>query len=456
MIMFKRHIINFILLNIVISVFLLVSTLITNYLSVFVIGIINLLLGYLILYSFTEKIDKKTLFIFLEVFIVFLIYAFLCQLLTIENPSQDTFVYPDQAGFYRSAKKISEEPLNTLFLNTFSNYEYSGSPLFYFFTSLIYKLSIYIDNSSILNQISHVVVFSALIAPFLYKTLLYYFDSSKALTYTRIYAYLTFPLFYSASFLRDPHIALFFGIGIFLIHNPGKYTYKNLLKLIIVFLGIFFLRSTQGLFFLLIISIFIYLNFPVKVKYLLFTSLIIVGLFVYDNFVNFLIKDMIDLHQRYTERAFEQASEGSLGIKLKKLPAGISNLSIFLWSQIRPFPFTRVLIKNGEFTLLRLPEAWAGISWFFIWTVLLTNLRKIKYILNNYKYLKYLIIITITFILLLTFSSTMIRRMYGMYPSIYILGMIIISNYNRSQKKLLLSIAYIAYFVLFVIYIGID
>jgi len=422
--------------------------------STFVFWIIYLIIGNtFIVFNIKGGNQRKALDLYNVTFCVYLIQMVIINIVYVNNPLTDFFVYSDQITFYTISEKLSKsDSIKSIFINANKFYvgilESNKSVGAYSLFGLTGYFSELFDGNNIILQKMNVVFFSSMIPLILYKILIKFFNSSKAFSLSLIYAFLSFNFFYSCLLLRDIHIAFFYIIGIDILLS--KYSNKNLIKLIILLFLSYTFRSLSGIFFLSFIVIYIIQNNSITTKHLfsyIFLITLIVSIILYMNIgkiISISMSSIINLMEYSSNRLDNDA----LRRTLDKLPVGVREISKAALSQLQPFPFWGFLVKNGypsnERNIFRLSEATAGIFWFYIWIFNLYGIFKQKIRKNIPRIIWYIFILGSVMILSNTVEMN-IRRTMSMYAGIYLLSIFVITQISYKTRKQLFILGTIFY-----------
>ncbi len=414
--------------------FLLCLIALDKFLAPVVLFLLMLTLGSLLIVVFSNKDEillKVKLFFFF--FSLYLLYALLQHYLLLNiSPTSKPFIYVDENTFFNYSyiavpyvfgdKHISE---------IFMNYDLGlySAPLHVVMTSLGAYLSIVIDGMN-------AILVQKLLSPFLggmfmvvlYATLQHQFsDRAFALKATLVYGMFSAVFIYTTVMIRDIDVALAYMIAIYLFLQPNSY--KNFFLLLLVSYATMYLRIESGFVLFGVTLLYAYLHIRTieskSLKYIFY--ILILGLIT---FVILLMYSKIygmitETAEARIAAATASASDSSIGILLNKLPFGISQLAKVLFSQIQTFPFMKGIVEDPR-------TAISGVFWPFIFIMMLYGIVKkdIRVLLDEK--VKYLLILAITILFLMS-GEPMMRRMMSVYPIMYIVSLytfLILSKYE--------------------------
>ncbi len=301
-------------------------------------------------------------------------------------------------------------------------------------------------------------LFGILTIQTLFRILCTNFSQNQSYKYTLIYAICSLTLLYSGIIVRDVIIAFLFAICIETVFKP--FSLKGIIVLAIAMLLCIGIRLFSGLF----ISVFIvyYVFFNVKSSYgkvivypfAIITLLGIGGTALADELFN-QTNDEIENYSQWQSETADNVD--GFSSSLRKLPPGISNIALALYSQMNPFPpYSTLLIPdlNASQIYMSCLMTLSAIWWFFISYGLLWFFLFKK----GYKRLglKHNCLLAIAWLLIFV-SSTMhvdIRRLIPIYPIIYFLFLYCINYlYSRVQTNRVYSTLGAEYLALNILYL---
>ena len=388
-------------------------------------------------------------------FFFYIFYAVLANASYLEYNS--FFLFPDQTALYQNSEELGrKESINEIYKLCFIDrihYEMEG---FYFIMGLIsYLANTFFDGNSVLLQSLH-ISFLAIIANLLmYKFLQKNGIQEKLQKFTLIYSLLSPIFYYSPWILRDIHIAFLFILSLLLISS--KFTIRRLFFLIVLIYITFEFRVENGLFMLLFVFYYIIFKAKHHSHYKLIISLII---FLTIIFLPFTIKILspkfvstivsLDNYKSYTLDGIE--SQG-LGRYIYQLPFGIKQIAIVFYSQLTQFPpwATLEIAANPNQILIGIGAFIKSIFWslLFLTSILSIFFRNARKTLS-----KELIILLLFFVIYLFLNSSNIndRRLYAMYPILFLYITNLSLKLNKKYFNAFLKDAVIIYFIILLLY----
>src|SRR5699024_10572452 len=208
--------------------------------------------------AFIDK-EQKLNFIKIVGFFLFVYstFAIITHYLFIDQPLQDYFVNVDSYGFLSDALSLSKLSLGELWHTAFTEFQYSGSPLFYAWIGTLQKM-IGLDRFySLLFQKLNVAFLGSFIPGIVYLLCKRITVDKKAFKAAFVYGFFSFVFIYSVALMRDVHMALIYGIALYII-TGDNYSLKNYVILVVLGLLAYYIRMENGLFFLAFIGIWLY------------------------------------------------------------------------------------------------------------------------------------------------------------------------------------------------------
>lgn len=281
--------------------------------------------------------------------------------------------------------------------------------------------------------------------------------SEKAVKLTATFSCCSIFLFYSSVIIRDITIALFFLYALDYLTDDFKFS--RFILLIIFGFIVWGIRLYSGLF---------YFIFPVSYLILRITRglgkraamamMIALGLIMLPIVTVTALGEQTQAELEEYDEFSANRNENGLFNKLSKLPPGVKQVALTLFSQISPFPPQSLLMSSSTFS-----QVYMGIDyivyeifWFFVFFMLAyLCIIKGKYKLLSREELM-LLMIALLYIIVNT-AHPDIRRMLPVYPIIYLLNLNIIKrcpNYEVVGARKILRILYAALFVFAIIYRG--
>ena len=240
---------------------------------------------------------------------------------------------------------------------------------------------------------------------------------------TLSFAFLSVFLFYSCVIVRDVVIAYFFLLAIEIVLKP--FSLSGVLKMILLMLLAWGVRLYSGLFMLSFVGLYLYLYAQhTKLRTVALPLFIIIMLVVGAALMGSAILEQttteMDLYTEMTMEA-EDAKGGLIG-SLYRLPPGISQIALTLYSQMAPFPpYLRLATAYSfpSFVMSVCIIAYA-VFWFFVFYSIVASFILLRSYKQYGQTLMLLFLIAIIFIIANT-SHPDIRRMMPVYPITYLL-----------------------------------
>lgn len=293
-----------------------------------------------------------------------------------------------------------------------------------------------------------------------FRILNIYFKPEEALKYTFIFACCSLYLFYSCVVIRDIVISFFYILAIEIVLK--EYRNRNLILLCVFMLIVWGLRLYSGFFYSIFIALYLYMHAQnskykgIAIFFFIAVSCVAV-IFIAESAAMDQTFEELEYYEDMTSGSEE--AKGGLIATLYKLPLGLKQLSIMLYSQMAPFPSFSVLMRPIEsFSQLVMTADIIVYEffWFFIFYILLCSVVR-NHVWGGFSMTeKFLIVIAIIFLLANT-SHPDIRRMMPVYPIIYLLFLkskyyiLPASDYVTNK-----NIMAVVYFLLSFIYLAIK
>lgn len=430
-------------------IYLLLYFLLSTLLS-FWAGNISFIIGGLvypfILILMSLFVDQDNKLNFLKITSGFLLFygAFLgaSHFIFIENPFNDYYVNIDETGYYQYAVALSDLNLLELWQAAFTEFKYSGSPLFYAWMGSLQKvISLDSDFYSLLFQKLNVAFLGSFVPGIVYLLCRRITDQKGALKAALTYGLFSFAFFYSVTLMRDIHIALIYVLGFYII-TGNEYNLKNYILLVGLGIVAYYIRAENGLFFLAFLGIWLYKSGSNRKIMIASASIagivaVVLSLGGIDTIYNMAFSTV----ENYRERGLSRAGQGSLGVQLMTLPAPINYVGMSAFGQISPFPFWFVF-RNGILTLkviFYLPEAIAGLFWFLVWVRIVLHPQKA---LPFFKQYKWAVVLSFLYIFVVSMGQPGARRLMAVYPIIFMGYMYINKKVFRAKEMLVGSAIY--------------
>jgi len=403
----------------------IIGSILDKNVAIFSLSFIFIIIG-IIFISIINKLEniKNSVDIFLIFFLFYLSYTFIIHFGLIEvYMTPYPFVESDEGLFYDGATDIANKiRLGYRFEDITKLKDYLDLPGSIYFNSYVTILSNIFGEHTILVQKVAVTLISALIPAMMYSISKLYLSEKISIVVAIIYGIFSFVPYLSSILLRDVHIALMYIITFYIILD--KLSFINLIILIFISIASYYFREQTGIFMVGFTAIyfFSFINFSIKNNYVkLIIYLTLLGastILILNN--QYLMDTFNQTFSSSAEHSAEQASSGSMGAKIAKLPFGLNIIALFSFSQIQPFPPSLIFIsKKGMFHFMYLL---AGISWYFGWGFLLYGIVKRKVLQNRLDVkLGLMFLFAIIYLGLIAVVEFNQRRQVAVYPIVYLL-----------------------------------
>lgn len=383
---------------------------------------------------------------------VYSLFCIISHFVFITNPYQDFYINLDETKFIGWAEDLSHYSYGTIWEKSFTEFEYSGFPLFAAWIGTLQKFTGLNLFYGLLFQKLNVAFFGSFIPGIIFLLCRRITNRKNAFKAAIAYGLLTFTFFYSVGLMRDIHISLIYAIGLFII-TGYKYNLKNYILLGALGLAAYFIRLENGLFFIAFIGIWA-LNSESRYKILIlpFSIAILAGIIIYIGGLDLIYQQVYMTSTSYTEQAINRAGDNSLGVLLNRLPVPFNYLSKTAIGQIVPFPFWIDKFDSNNLIerLFYIPYAIAGLFWFLVWTRILVHGRKTIQVIKSYKWI---IILALIYIIAVSAGQANPRRLMAIYPALFMIYMLIDRRLFRLNE---IAIALLSYALLLIIYAGLK
>lgn len=383
-------------------------------------GLIYSLFLVVITFCLPSKFRLHFFYIITFFFVLYSIIILLSHFLLIQDPFLDTYVDVDEHTFLGSAFDLKKYHYSGIWITVFSDFKNSGFPLFAAINGTIYKTIDLSPYWGVLFLKLNVAFVGCFVPGVVYLLCCRLSENyGKSFTASIAYGTLSVVLFYSVGLMRDIHIALIYAIGIYIITGNGV-SIKKYIILMILGVAAYFIRIENGLFFLAFIAAWsIQSGGKYKIAMIFFAILCLAYLIYWIGGISTIIDTATATADIYQGRAGVYANTGSLGMKLNKLPIPFNYLAKSAFGQIDPFPFWARMVKQQTVVrkLFFVPEAVAGLFWFYVWLRLLFNFRRTIAFFARYKYAFGLALL---YIIMVSVGQANPRRLMAVYPMIYL------------------------------------
>ncbi|WP_180000019.1 hypothetical protein [Acinetobacter sp. YH12239] len=336
--------------------------------------------------------------------------------------------------------------------NLFSRYQsgYFGYLIPFAFISKYFDSNIYISmqlSSLLIGSFSSIVIYKIF--------LLNNFKFFNAYKYTLLICIFSILFLYSTLLLRDIVVMFFYLLGIMYTFKK-EFSFLDILKIILVILISCTLRVETGLFLFYLIPLYLYLTMQTSRKkdIVIFSSIIFIStlllflLIFYSQIFNVVTAN----NDIYLD---SDKGDGVVGF-LQNIPIIGSILSIF-YNAIQPIP---LWVKLDESFDLSRPEAYnimafpisigGGFNWIVIsFIVSFILIRKIRFKVLSQISNPLIFNLFFGFLFLYIQSSVISqRRLMAYYVLFYIFSILIAQNISLADRKKILFLAFLFYFLL--------
>ena len=377
--------------------------------------------------------------IFLIFFLFYLAYTTLIHFGLIEVYNTPyAFVESDEGLFYEGGEDVANKiRLGYSFSDISKLKDYLDLPGSIYFNGYIAKLAYLFGEHTILTQKVAVTFISALIPAMMYSISRLYLSERTSIIVAIVYGVFSFVPYLSSLLLRDIHIALMYIITIYIILD--RLSLINLIILFGVSIASFYFREQTGIFMVGFTAIYFFnfINFTVPNNYvkLLIYLILLGGLtwFVLND--SYIMDTFNQTFNSSAEHSAEQASSGSMGAKIAKLPFGLNVVALFGFSQIQPFPPSLIFTsKKGMFHFMYLL---AGISWYFGWGFLIYGFLKNRVFLKRLDLkLSLMFLFAVVYLGLIAVVEFNQRRQMAVYPIVYLLMVFSYLDMSITQRTI--------------------
>lgn len=259
----------------------------------------------------------------------------------------------------------------------------------------------------------------------LFRILCKYFPQSRAYSFSIVFGFCSLVLPYSCIIVRDIILTFLFIKAVEIVLSP--FSTKGLFYLLLMTLAAFGVRIFSGCFFGVFIVYYLYFSVESRrVKALILPLMIVILMGIASSsFMDEMFTKTSDEITYYNGWQTDEAQHTSgLSGALRKLPAGISNIALLLFSQANPFPpYVTLIMPDLTFQqfYLSLLFAISAIWWFYV------SYSLFYYFFFNKGYkkisikMRWLFAIAMFLMLVTTYMHVDVRRIMPAYPIIYLL-----------------------------------
>ena len=443
------------------AVYVLALTYLTGFLSI---SIFWFGLYFSVYFGVARSKESKFLFeLFAFPFIFYTIYMSVTTYVLVDNPETDFFYAIDSTKFWvRSQEGTSITNIWNAFKEKAVGLESVGGFRFFYLITLVTSfLSGLIDQNNIYVQKLIIVFVGSIASPFIYLVLRKYTNSCYAYLSTLLFVIFSHASTFSVEFLRDIYVYFFYVIGAYLVAIKGGEK-VTLFKLLVIALLVFFTRPEHGVFFLMFVGAYVYLNR--RSNRLLFAFLLILTPAIL-YLSSFLISMSLETYSNYDEiRQRVGDSTDSLAARFARFPFGIKHIILAFLSQTVGIPFWRYLSYEGnDLTSVaarshngwRFMEAISGTWWIFVWGYVVYAFKKGNFLKKHVPNEILVLLVVAIGLLLAATADVNVRRIFCVYPLIFFVAAIVRYNSNPSNRSSVIRgsfffiiFMYLVYFVL--------
>ena len=408
--------------------------------------VINVLLISCIL---TKKYNTHFLFLFFFlIYTLSSLFVYYSQIFQFEVPGY----YADEQSFYNvSYYFIYDERPSWIISKNIKDIDRIEWYLYFLLLAKLGELFNIVNENSFLALKQTSVIFGAFSVVYVYKLYFHILKDHKAsYNLSIIFGILPYTILNSSVLMRDIVILFFTKIIIlktFYFIFGSKLSFA---KLIIGLIAIYFLRVENALLMCVIVLSLILIHVWKKKYYYqnnkIFLFLIIFILFCLNinNIYDELIFRAFITIQDYSKTTLEYADSNSFGSLLFSLPFPLNIFSRFLFSQINPFPIWGEVQHN--FALI--VEMLGGLIWFPILILSFITILIKKYRDQLGFKLLILYLITVVYLIILSYVAADPRRLIAFYPII-----LLIAYYSYYNFSLVFRRLYFLFSIFFMIFL---
>ena len=380
---------------------------------------------------------KNAISIFLIFFLAYLIYTFVIHfgLMEVYNTPYP-FVESDEGLFHSGAQEVADKiRAHYSFEDIARIKNYLDLPGSIYFNAEIARLSELFGTHTFLVQKEAVTLISALIPAMMYSLSRLYFNERTSIIVAIIYGVFSFVPYLSSMLLRDVHIALMYIITFYIIVD--RLSLINLIILVLISIASYYFREQTGIFMVGFTSIYFFYfihktitNNTIRILIYLIGFIALTGIVLSNQYIMMTFQQTF---QSSAEHSSSQASSGSLGAKIAKLPFGADVVALLGFSQIQPFPPSLIFTsKKGMFHFMYLL---AGISWFFGWGFLLYGIFKRNILFRKIDLkLGLMFLFSIVYLSLIAVMEFNQRRQMAVYPILYLVMVFSYLDMDTTQR----------------------
>ncbi|MGQ1909310.1 hypothetical protein ACT3CE_05935 [Marinifilum sp. RC60d5] len=370
------------------------------------------------------------------------------------------FISLDEQHFFGIAQSLGEKPsISSIYKVCFKyriHIENEGAHFYRGF--LAYIANNYLCGNSPLIQYMNSAFVASLCSIYLYKIIKQYIPTKESFKYVLVYVVCSYLILSGGKITRDVQINFLYIWGLSILFS--SFSIRKLILLVGIVLITIQFRLEHGLFMAFMPVLYIYEkskereNFKYVRKFLI-VLILIVGIFVASVVIVY-IQAIMSTMEGYVEFTSGLTEQGGLAKYLLRLPVGIKQLVIVIYSQISPFPsWNQLLDSNNIFESI---DGFIEMISPFFWFIVCFGTVKYIWVKEYRKNIPTMLLYTgIVFIIFLFANTSNMnpRRLVCMYPVLYLIFSYGYYNYPTFFKNNVI-ISIFAYLGLCVLYLFIK
>lgn len=427
---------------------IIVTAVIDNSMAAFAAGFFILFVGVILCMTVDTNVREgafKTLFSVMPAYIV---SAFIVSLSFSQN---DFFAVSDSMRYLQYYQNSTEYFRGWYYLvDTYMNFTDNNGLYNSYIQCWAAIGNLNFDGASVYYMTLAQTLFGVMCSVILYR-IIARIHTESSVKYAVTFSCCSLFLFYSSVIIRDITVAFFFLYA--LDYLSQEFKFRRLIYLVVFALIVWGIRLYSGLFYFIFPLCYVALRMTRNAsKRGTITLLVLVGLLALPLVVTSSIGEQTQEELEWYDELSAGRNENGLFTKLSRLPHGLKEVSLTLFSQISPFPPHNLLMKANNFS-----QAFMGLDhivYEFYWFFIVFMLAYLCIVNGRYKLLErdelVLLIIALLYIVVNT-AHPDIRRMMPVYPIIYLICLNIKSRctyleiYNAKKNLRFLYIALIAF-----------
>jgi len=371
-----------------------------------------------------------------------------------ENAIGVPYGYADESLFYYLGlyNHLDMLPTDFHFIHSFTSYiELIDFPAYFEFLKLQGDFYNFIGYQSFM-AFKLISIFVGIVGILIFfKISQKFFSTKESKILALIFGLLPLVVYQSSVLMRD---IIIFSLSLYVVLVLLTLNTRNILTLIGTLLLIYLFRPENGLFMLVLSLVYYTINIS-KDKFsksLMLISILIVSIFVlilFKDKIIYLVDSFSHVQDGYLARGLEHSSSSSLGAKLRTLPFPINNVSVFIVSQMSPFPFWG-LVTNSISPII---EGIGGFVWYFIWPFVIIALYKqnIRRKIDSRLFLLFLLFFV--YIFLVANIQPMQRRLMVGYPFVLMVAYYGYKYTSGKEKAYLSLLSFVFILILYSVYL---